>query len=171
MERGTVRLKWKSLYSVIMRSYCRHRRQNWFDLRLCFPLVECPAGSYYNRDSQTCETCQEGSFQNRTGQLSCDACPAGKWSVGGHAKNFTECIGKFSNLSREAVKANGGTTFSSLARHYDSLRSSSVKDKKKTENHWDQGPQEDEKVEEEFKISNKNNSEFQTVILQHFSHQ
>ncbi|KAJ7392911.1 von Willebrand factor type A domain [Desmophyllum pertusum] len=55
--------------------------------------VECPAGSYYNRDSQTCENCQEGSFQNRTGQLSCEPCPAGKWSVGGHAKNFTECIG------------------------------------------------------------------------------
>ncbi|KAJ7392969.1 Coagulation factor 5/8 C-terminal domain, discoidin domain [Desmophyllum pertusum] len=54
--------------------------------------VECPAGSNYNRHSQTCENCQEGSFQNRTGQLSCDACPAGKWSVGGHAKNFTECI-------------------------------------------------------------------------------
>ncbi|KAJ7392904.1 hypothetical protein OS493_008141 [Desmophyllum pertusum] len=54
--------------------------------------VDCRAGSYYNRDSQTCETCQEGSFQNRTGQLSCEPCPAGKWSVGGHAKNFTECI-------------------------------------------------------------------------------
>ncbi|CAH3025007.1 unnamed protein product [Porites evermanni] len=54
--------------------------------------VECPAGSYYNKDSQTCENCQEGTFQNRTGQMSCDPCPAGTWSNGGHAKNFTECF-------------------------------------------------------------------------------
>ncbi|KAJ7392909.1 Sushi, von Willebrand factor type A, EGF and pentraxin [Desmophyllum pertusum] len=76
------------------------RRRTDHHVRFCHPRqksfirsqVECSAGSYYNRDSQTCKTCQEGSFQNRTGQLSCDACPAGKWSVGGHAKNFTECI-------------------------------------------------------------------------------
>ncbi|XP_078371988.1 uncharacterized protein LOC144655582 isoform X3 [Oculina patagonica] len=54
--------------------------------------VECPAGTYYNTDSQTCENCQDGTFQNRTGQSSCDPCPAGTWTVGGHAKNFTECF-------------------------------------------------------------------------------
>ena len=59
-----------------------------------FSPVECPAGSYYNKDSQTCQNCQEGTFQNRTGQMSCDPCPAGTWSNGGHAKNFTECFGE-----------------------------------------------------------------------------
>ena len=57
--------------------------------------VECPAGTYYNRDSQTCQNCQEGTFQSRTGQLSCDACPAGTWTVGGHAKKLADCFGKF----------------------------------------------------------------------------
>lgn len=54
--------------------------------------VECPAGSYYNTNTQTCQNCQEGTFQNRTGQMSCDPCPAGTWTVGGHARNFTECF-------------------------------------------------------------------------------
>jgi len=54
--------------------------------------VECPTGTYYNRDSQTCENCQEGTFQNSTGQLSCNPCPAGTWTLSGHARNSTECF-------------------------------------------------------------------------------
>ena len=60
--------------------------------------VECPAGSYYNKDSQSCQNCQEGTFQNKSGQMACEPCPAGTWSVGGHAKNFTECYGKSNRL-------------------------------------------------------------------------
>ena len=59
-----------------------------------FSSVECPAGTYYNKDSQTCENCQEGTYQNSTGQLSCEPCPVGTWTVGGHARNFTECFGQ-----------------------------------------------------------------------------
>ena len=56
--------------------------------------VECPAGSYYNKDSQTCQKCQEGTYQNSTGQMNCIPCPQGTWTVGIHARNYTECFGK-----------------------------------------------------------------------------
>ncbi|XP_068703053.1 sushi, von Willebrand factor type A, EGF and pentraxin domain-containing protein 1-like isoform X2 [Montipora foliosa] len=54
--------------------------------------VECPAGSYYNRDSQTCQNCQEGTYQNSTGKMTCIPCPQGTWTVGTHARNYTECF-------------------------------------------------------------------------------
>jgi len=54
--------------------------------------VECPAGSYYNKDSQTCQKCQEGTYQNSTGQMNCIPCPQGTWTVGIHARNYTECF-------------------------------------------------------------------------------
>ncbi|XP_027046383.1 sushi, von Willebrand factor type A, EGF and pentraxin domain-containing protein 1-like isoform X1 [Pocillopora damicornis] len=54
--------------------------------------IECNAGTFYNKDTHTCQNCAEGSFQNRTGQFSCEPCPAGRWSFGGHSKSFIECF-------------------------------------------------------------------------------
>ncbi|XP_067039280.1 sushi, von Willebrand factor type A, EGF and pentraxin domain-containing protein 1-like isoform X1 [Acropora muricata] len=70
--------------------------------------VECPAGSYYNKDSQTCQKCQEGTYQNSTGQMNCIPCPQGTWTVGIHARNYTECFeicepGEYTVLAESGV--------------------------------------------------------------------
>ena len=70
----------------------------------CFiTSVECNAGTFYNKDTHTCQNCAEGSFQNRTGQFSCEPCPAGRWSFGGHSKSFIECFGTWMILWSDQV--------------------------------------------------------------------
>lgn len=71
----------------------RFARHGYMTVSFTF-AVECPAGSYYNKDSQTCQKCQEGTYQNSTGQMNCIPCPQGTWTVGIHARNYTECFGK-----------------------------------------------------------------------------
>ena len=73
----------------------------------CFiTSVECNAGTFYNKDTHTCQNCAEGSFQNRTGQFSCEPCPAGRWSFGGHSKSFIECFGTWMILWSDQVFLN-----------------------------------------------------------------
>ncbi|XP_048244805.1 sushi, von Willebrand factor type A, EGF and pentraxin domain-containing protein 1-like isoform X2 [Haliotis rufescens] len=38
----------------------------------------CSAGMYYEQSSRTCRYCDKGTYQDLTGQISCQPCPAGK---------------------------------------------------------------------------------------------
>ncbi|XP_071950679.1 sushi, von Willebrand factor type A, EGF and pentraxin domain-containing protein 1-like [Antedon mediterranea] len=53
--------------------------------------VNCPVGTYYNVNSETCMTCPDGMYQDEESQLECKKCAEGTWTVGDNAKNFTSC--------------------------------------------------------------------------------
>ncbi|XP_033104655.1 sushi, von Willebrand factor type A, EGF and pentraxin domain-containing protein 1-like [Anneissia japonica] len=53
--------------------------------------VNCPVGTYYNLDSDTCMTCTAGMYQDEESQTECKHCEEGTWTVGNNAKNFTSC--------------------------------------------------------------------------------
>ncbi|UYV83192.1 clec-78 [Cordylochernes scorpioides] len=57
--------------------------------------VECSIGTAYKADTQTCDPCPVGTYQNEMGQVSCKACPtiAGRQGVtlGTGARSSEEC--------------------------------------------------------------------------------
>ena len=43
----------------------------------CFP---CKKGTFYNNETKTCEFCEEGYYNDKYGQFSCQKCPDGMYS-------------------------------------------------------------------------------------------
>ncbi|KAG1659008.1 Sushi, von Willebrand factor type A, EGF and pentraxin domain-containing protein 1 [Nymphon striatum] len=59
-------------------------------------IVNCPVGTFFNKNTKNCQICPTGQYQNNEAQLLCLRCPRGTWTVGNHNKNFTECKGTVS---------------------------------------------------------------------------
>ena len=57
-------------------------------------LVNCPAGTKYVKDSQTCVVCPVGTYQELDGQSDCKKCQKGYSTHGYRASNYTACKGK-----------------------------------------------------------------------------
>ncbi|XP_053558647.1 sushi, von Willebrand factor type A, EGF and pentraxin domain-containing protein 1 [Bombina bombina] len=56
--------------------------------RMC---VNCPKGTYYSLEHNTCESCWIGSYQDDEGQMDCKSCPAGTYTEYLHSKRLSEC--------------------------------------------------------------------------------
>ncbi|XP_068090442.1 sushi, von Willebrand factor type A, EGF and pentraxin domain-containing protein 1 isoform X2 [Hyperolius riggenbachi] len=56
--------------------------------RMC---VNCPKGTFYSLEHNTCESCWIGSYQNEEGQMDCKSCPAGTYTEYLHSKRVSEC--------------------------------------------------------------------------------
>ncbi|XP_053321831.1 sushi, von Willebrand factor type A, EGF and pentraxin domain-containing protein 1 [Spea bombifrons] len=56
--------------------------------RMC---VNCPKGTYYSLEHNTCESCWIGSYQNEEGQMDCKSCPVGTYTEYLHSKHPKEC--------------------------------------------------------------------------------
>lgn len=66
---------------------------------VCAFTVSCSIGSFYNVDSNHCELCPEGMYQDEEGQLSCKVCPSGQDNHGIlGARDMTECSGIYQHL-------------------------------------------------------------------------
>lgn len=55
----------------------------------------CSRGSWFDVNSQTCEYCPMGSYQELSGKLSCDLCPNGYTTLITGSKDRNDCICKF----------------------------------------------------------------------------
>lgn len=53
--------------------------------------LKCPRGMYFNSGTRKCTVCQEGTYQNTEGSLSCKKCPVGKTTAGKLKTDFHEC--------------------------------------------------------------------------------
>ncbi|XP_031554183.1 sushi, von Willebrand factor type A, EGF and pentraxin domain-containing protein 1-like [Actinia tenebrosa] len=53
--------------------------------------VECPIGTHYSNNTQSCNLCEVGNYQDNIGQTSCKPCPPGKLSIEQGATNVTQC--------------------------------------------------------------------------------
>ena len=49
----------------------------------------CPVGRFSIPDGHRCQSCKIGEYQNRTGQMTCETCLDGKWTIG--QTNFDIC--------------------------------------------------------------------------------
>uniref|UniRef100_A0A8D0GC18 Sushi, von Willebrand factor type A, EGF and pentraxin domain containing 1 n=1 Tax=Sphenodon punctatus TaxID=8508 RepID=A0A8D0GC18_SPHPU len=56
--------------------------------RMC---VNCPLGTYYSLEHNTCESCWTGSYQDEEGQLECKGCPSGSYTEYLHSRSVSEC--------------------------------------------------------------------------------
>ncbi|CAH2293998.1 sushi, von Willebrand factor type A, EGF and pentraxin domain-containing 1 [Pelobates cultripes] len=56
--------------------------------RMC---VNCPKGTFYSLEHNTCESCWIGSYQNEEGQMDCKSCPSGTFTEYLHSKKLSEC--------------------------------------------------------------------------------
>ncbi|XP_069622657.1 sushi, von Willebrand factor type A, EGF and pentraxin domain-containing protein 1 [Ranitomeya imitator] len=56
--------------------------------RMC---VNCPKGTFYSLEHNTCESCWIGSYQNEEGQMDCKSCPTGTYTEYLHSKRISEC--------------------------------------------------------------------------------
>ena len=58
-------------------------------------VVTCPAGTFYNPTTKTCDWVPVGHFQNLTGQADYTACPENTTTETFGATSENECIGKY----------------------------------------------------------------------------
>ncbi|KAG1658998.1 Sushi, von Willebrand factor type A, EGF and pentraxin domain-containing protein 1 [Nymphon striatum] len=82
-------------------------------------IVNCPVGTFFNKNTKNCQICPTGQYQNNEAQLLCLRCPRGTWTVGNHNKNFTECKGicqegTFSKTGLESCSACPRGTFQNM---------------------------------------------------------
>ncbi|KAM4706820.1 sushi, von Willebrand factor type A, EGF and pentraxin domain-containing protein 1 [Discoglossus pictus] len=56
--------------------------------RMC---VNCPKGTYYSLEHNTCESCWIGAYQDEEGQMDCKSCPTGTYTEYLHSKRASEC--------------------------------------------------------------------------------
>ncbi|XP_072037764.1 uncharacterized protein [Amphiura filiformis] len=56
--------------------------------------LSCPAGTFYNRESQTCEFCDANSYQEQEKQTSCNACPDDKVTSSTGSYALAQCKDK-----------------------------------------------------------------------------
>ncbi|XP_012529984.1 sushi, von Willebrand factor type A, EGF and pentraxin domain-containing protein 1 isoform X2 [Monomorium pharaonis] len=54
--------------------------------------VKCPAGTFYNSSTRTCQPCPFGQYQNATASLTCVSCPEYTYTKRMHAKSLKDCI-------------------------------------------------------------------------------
>ncbi|XP_071636943.1 sushi, von Willebrand factor type A, EGF and pentraxin domain-containing protein 1 [Temnothorax longispinosus] len=54
--------------------------------------VKCPAGTFYNSSTRTCQPCPYGQYQNETASLTCVPCPEYTFTKRMHAKSLNNCI-------------------------------------------------------------------------------
>ena len=64
-----------------------------------FPGV-CKAGQYHNLTTQQCTDCQQGTYQNKQNQYSCQLCASGKTNYG---TGMTACISKYNAICEKSV--------------------------------------------------------------------
>ena len=61
--------------------------------------VACSVGTFYSKQTRTCESCPEGEYQDQEGQTSCLTCPSGVHVSGTRgAKNVSECGGELVSM-------------------------------------------------------------------------
>ncbi|XP_064626004.1 sushi, von Willebrand factor type A, EGF and pentraxin domain-containing protein 1-like [Lineus longissimus] len=53
--------------------------------------LRCPIGTIFNVISETCKSCDKGSYQPLEGQLSCLVCPDNRTTSGNNSKSVGEC--------------------------------------------------------------------------------
>ena len=61
--------------------------------------VKCPAGTRYEKDSETCVVCSIGTYQELDGQSECRKCQKGFSTHGYKASNYTACKGISASLN------------------------------------------------------------------------
>ncbi|KAL6256847.1 hypothetical protein P5V15_011783 [Pogonomyrmex californicus] len=54
--------------------------------------VKCPAGTFYDSSTRTCQPCPFGQYQNMTASLTCIPCPKYTFTKRMHAKSLKDCI-------------------------------------------------------------------------------
>ncbi|XP_011871381.1 PREDICTED: sushi, von Willebrand factor type A, EGF and pentraxin domain-containing protein 1-like [Vollenhovia emeryi] len=54
--------------------------------------VKCPAGTFYNSSTRTCQPCPYGQYQNAAASLTCVPCPEYTFTKRMHAKSLKDCI-------------------------------------------------------------------------------
>uniref|UniRef100_UPI00398EE43F sushi, von Willebrand factor type A, EGF and pentraxin domain-containing protein 1 n=1 Tax=Pristiophorus japonicus TaxID=55135 RepID=UPI00398EE43F len=59
--------------------------------RMC---VNCPVGTFYSLEHNTCESCWIGAYQDQEGQLECKMCPTGTSTEYMHGRGTHECKGQ-----------------------------------------------------------------------------
>lgn len=56
--------------------------------------VKCPAGTFYNSSTRTCQPCPFGQYQNATASLTCVPCPEYTFTKRMHTRSLKDCIRK-----------------------------------------------------------------------------
>ncbi|XP_011690241.1 PREDICTED: sushi, von Willebrand factor type A, EGF and pentraxin domain-containing protein 1-like [Wasmannia auropunctata] len=54
--------------------------------------VKCPAGTFYNSSTRTCQPCPFGQYQDATASLTCVPCPEYTFTKRMHARSLRDCI-------------------------------------------------------------------------------
>jgi len=54
--------------------------------------VACTAGKYLNKNSQSCESCPRGTYQQNMGKIKCDTCPSGRTTAGLNTIASGNCV-------------------------------------------------------------------------------
>ncbi len=56
--------------------------------------VQCAAGTFYNNNSQLCESCAKDSYQDMGGESMCTPCNTGQTTQSTGSSNILDCFGK-----------------------------------------------------------------------------
>ncbi|XP_077984887.1 uncharacterized protein LOC144439473 [Glandiceps talaboti] len=57
-----------------------------------YVCVKCIKGTYYNNQTQECSLCPKGSYQDSTGQISCNSCPDGFTTSKEGSRSDLDCV-------------------------------------------------------------------------------
>ncbi|XP_052833673.1 sushi, von Willebrand factor type A, EGF and pentraxin domain-containing protein 1 [Octopus bimaculoides] len=53
--------------------------------------VLCPVGTFFNVVSKKCQSCQQGTYQQQEGMVTCNVCPEKTSTLSDHSKTVKEC--------------------------------------------------------------------------------
>ncbi|XP_048737007.2 sushi, von Willebrand factor type A, EGF and pentraxin domain-containing protein 1-like [Ostrea edulis] len=81
-------------------------------VQMKFYCIPCAPGRYF-RDNE-CLVCDFGTYQDRSGQLSCKECPDGTTTPGRESRSVTECSVKVDTSANESIPIIAGVLISVL---------------------------------------------------------